>query len=118
MKKILFFLVFLSAFNLRFAFAEESFEASKVSSEDQSAPAQDVKPKTSVPVLDDFVKSEKSAPVEPSSGSLVNLDMSRATARIGDLERRIDDLERDKRFQDDRIRSLERSIDDLKRSGR
>ena len=122
MKKILFFLVLLSAVNLRFAFAEESFEASKVLSEDQSTPTpeetmppQDTKPKLPV-VPESSVKEEKPAAAESSSPALVNLDMSRATARVADLERRVEDLEQEKRFQDDRIRGLERTVDDLRRS--
>ena len=58
------------------------------------------------------VVSQKSAAAKKG---LVNLDASEAQERVRDLERRIDDLEREKRFQDDRIRNLERTVNDLRR---
>ena len=55
-------------------------------------------------------------PRKNEEGALINLDASRASGRIDELQRRVSDLERDNRYQDDRIRSLERSVDDLRRS--
>ena len=56
--------------------------------------------------------------LKSSSGQLVNLDLSQAVRRISDLERELQDLERDNRYQDDRIRQLERSINDIRRERR
>lgn len=46
---------------------------------------------------------------------LVNMDQAAERNRILDLEKRLNDLERNYRFLDDRLRSLDRSLDDLKR---
>ncbi len=46
---------------------------------------------------------------------LVDLKLARALARIDVLERRIAGLERDSRFQDERIRNMDRTISDLRR---
>ena len=55
--------------------------------------------------------------VPPSvpEGELVNLNTSRALVQIDELIRRVSDLERGKRSQDERIRNVERTVDDLKR---
>lgn len=55
--------------------------------------------------------------VPPSvpEGELVNLNTSRALGQIDELVRRVSDLERAKRSQDERIRNVERTVDDLKR---
>ena len=45
----------------------------------------------------------------------VNLWTSQIQAQLQAIERRIGDLERDLRFQEDHLRSVERSVDDLKR---
>ena len=46
---------------------------------------------------------------------LVSLDKSQSEDRLRELDRRVDDLEREKRFQDERIRNLERTVNDLRR---
>ncbi len=46
---------------------------------------------------------------------LLNLEGAKLRQRLQDLERRIDQLERQDRQQEDRIRQLDRSVDDLKR---
>ena len=55
-------------------------------------------------------------PTNNTSGQLVNLDVSRLNARIYELERRVQDLERENRFQNDRISNLDRELDDVRRS--
>jgi len=54
-------------------------------------------------------------PAASSNEKLVDLDSSRAKTRIDDLERRVSQLERDQRFQDERIRNLDREINELRR---
>ena len=46
---------------------------------------------------------------------LVDLHPSRTVNRLQNLEQRMDQLERDMRFQSDEIRNLGRSVNDLKR---
>lgn len=47
---------------------------------------------------------------------LVNLGTAQNQDQIRDLEKRIDDLEREGRSQDERMRSLERTVNDLRRA--
>ena len=54
-------------------------------------------------------------PAGDSKQLLVNLEKSQIDDHIRDIDRRVDDLERDKRFQDERIRNLERTVNDLRR---
>ena len=58
---------------------------------------------------------ENNSPRKLDRQELVNLNASRAEDQLRELERRMDDLEREKRFQDDRIRNLERTVNDLRR---
>ena len=58
---------------------------------------------------------DDAAPVKKAAQNLVNLEGAHNEDRIRDLERRIDDMEREKRFQDERIRNLERTVNDLRR---
>ncbi len=51
---------------------------------------------------------------KPQAG-LVDLEGAHHEDRIRDLERRIDDLDRERRSQDERIRSIERTVNDLRR---
>lgn len=46
---------------------------------------------------------------------LVNMDSSRFESRLDELERRISQLERENKDQDNRIRSLDRALDTLER---
>ncbi len=52
---------------------------------------------------------------KPVDTKLVNLDISRLNSKTNDLEKRIENLERDKKYQDDQLRSMQRDISDLKR---
>lgn len=47
------------------------------------------------------------------TSTIIRLDS--VNAKVNALESRIQELERDRRYQDDRVRSLERSVEDLKR---
>ena len=46
---------------------------------------------------------------------ITNVSSSITASRLDELERRLGDLERINRAQDDRIRQLDRTLDDLKR---
>jgi uncharacterized membrane protein len=46
---------------------------------------------------------------------LVDLQLQELRKGLRDATRRVDDLERNDRFQDERIRNMDRAIDDLKR---
>lgn len=50
-----------------------------------------------------------------SSDRLVEVETRRVGSKLDDMERRLRDLERYQRSQDDRMRNLERSVNDLKR---
>ena len=54
-------------------------------------------------------------PAGTAKQQLVSLDKSQSEDRLRELDRRVDDLEREKRFQDERIRNLERTVNDLRR---
>jgi len=58
------------------------------------------------------------ADVENSDESLLDLNLPTHGRRYSDLERRIAELERDLKYQDERIRNLDRMIDDVKRRDR
>ncbi len=70
-------------------------------------------------------KTALSAPVRPLHSSeltsqvqpekLIDMGSAQMMAQIQGLERRIVDLERQHRFQEDRMRSLDRAVNDLKR---
>ncbi|OGW83571.1 MAG: hypothetical protein A2Z83_05600 [Omnitrophica bacterium GWA2_52_8] len=47
--------------------------------------------------------------------ALVDLGRSQALSRLNDLESRIEAVERDQQFLEDRVRMLDRSVDDLRR---
>ncbi len=72
---------------------------------------------TTLPILFAESGSDSSAPEnsEKKSGDLVNLSDFRSSSRLDDLTRKISDLERDERSQNDRIRNLERTVNDLQR---
>ena len=53
--------------------------------------------------------------VKKTGQSLVNLETNDMETRIHDLGRQVDEIERDKRFQDERIRNLERTVNDIRR---
>lgn len=46
---------------------------------------------------------------------LVDIELSTMETRVNDLERRLQALERDRKFSEDKIRSLERQVNDLRR---
>ncbi len=46
---------------------------------------------------------------------LVNTDISDINSKLSELERRVADIERDRRFEQDRTRQLEKDVNDLKR---
>jgi hypothetical protein len=60
---------------------------------------------------------EKLVPQRTSASTdrLVEIESRRLSSKMDDIERRLRDLERYQRSQDDRMRSLERSINDVKR---
>jgi len=51
----------------------------------------------------------------PETATLVNMETSRRSAKLDELERRVLQLERDNRSIEDRLRNLDRSVDDLRR---
>ena len=105
--KIIFPAVVLTFFlSLPSVFADDEFDQA-MSELDASAPSVD----------STMAHVEKKAKSLARAGEprLVDMDLSRAVARIEALERHVADLERDIDYQDQQIRSLDRSIDDLKR---
>lgn len=56
-------------------------------------------------------------PINPNPGGrgLVNRDVADLSAKVSELERRINDIDRDRRFNEDRIRQLDRDVSDIKR---
>ena len=102
MKKITIFLLFLALVSARPLLAVEADSSSAGLGADSDAVATVPPPATEHRTVS-------------SPEKLLNLDSSRAASRITDLERRVDDLERQMRYQEDHIRTLEREIEDLRR---
>lgn len=48
-------------------------------------------------------------------GRLVSDNHSTMNSKLNELERRVNDLERDRRSNDDKIRQIDREVNDLKR---
>lgn len=46
---------------------------------------------------------------------LINTDVAALNAKVSELERRINDMDRDRRFDQDRMRQLDRDVSELKR---
>lgn len=62
-----------------------------------------------------FASEEGGVLPDVAQDELVNFNQETIQSRFRELEQRMNSLERENRFQDDRIRNLERSLDDLKR---
>jgi hypothetical protein len=58
-------------------------------------------------------------PIDPGtntrSENLISSSQSTLVNKVNELERRVNDLERDRRFNQDRIRQLDREVNDMKR---
>ena len=52
---------------------------------------------------------------DSKQGKLIDLHASRTSSRIQNLEKRIDQIDRDMRSQNERIRNLERAVDNVER---
>ena len=50
-----------------------------------------------------------------SSESLVNETIFDLKAKVSELERRVNDMDKDRRFDQDRLRQLDRDVSELKR---
>lgn len=53
--------------------------------------------------------------VEPINPALSSSDVAQLKAKVNDLERRLNDMDRDRRFTEDRLRQLDRDVNDIKR---
>lgn len=61
------------------------------------------------------VVSPKTSNLDQPDEGLVDASLQTPQNRFAALERRILDLEKENRFQDEKIRSLDRTVDDIKR---
>lgn len=63
---------------------------------------------------DDFAGKE---PVNPDAQGrgLVDTDAAALNAKVNELERKINDIEREQRFSQDRVRQLDRDVSEIKR---
>ena len=61
-----------------------------------------------------FAKEELVEPINPDGQgrSLVNTDVATLTSRVNELERRVKDLEREQRFNQEQVRQLDRDVRD------
>ena len=67
------------------------------------------------PPQETLVPQASPAAKEEAPARMVNLNLTRALTRIEELSRRLGDVERGLRYQDDRLRDLDREVNDLQR---
>ena len=67
-----------------------------------------------------FAVTEDEFAVEPvnpdvQGRGLVDTDVAALSSKVNELERNLNDIERDRRFDQERLRQLDRDVSDLKR---